>query len=439
MLAELRHPQPPPSRPLDKNKRRAAPTEPYPTPPGSNSDPGSVSPSGVGSSADHSVSILPSPSSSSLDLSATFSATASSYTINSTALQYGSSHATAVVSSSSTRRIYDFTVVEHGFEFTDGLEFLSLADRPRPLKRKRPSRTEGESIDTKIPVDEVHEILEFHSPQPEPPLSQLEDDPSDLPFELALYPTKGFGLRARRPFSKGDVIVREDPFYEVPTDKKHLVREFALSNDPSTAHLRTLLLSFTNTVPDIDDIYLNILETNCLTCSANTGDNDYEENDEDEDDDEEEEDNDEEEEEYDEEEEDYDEEEEDQMRREDEEHGSGNDKGGDKSWIPAPLRGLRRRSDRLKDIPERTGREARTAIAPKAARINPTITPSDSQSSETGPTPVGLFKYISRVSHSCAPNAGWRWEESKKQLCERTASFRANLAHWPQHFVHFIT
>ena len=47
---------------------------------------------------------------------------------------------------------------------------------------------------------------------------------------------------------------------------------------------------------------------------------------------------------------------------------------------------------------------------------------------EEGPPPMsGLFEHVSRANHSCAPNAGWRWDEASKTLRERLHFFTKPL------------
>ncbi|ORX37972.1 hypothetical protein BD324DRAFT_680841 [Kockovaella imperatae] len=98
------------------------------------------------------------------------------------------------------------------------------------------------------------------------------DDPPDQPFEVVFIPSKGFGLRATRDISIGSVIVQEAPFLSYTAEEGHDTVKAWLNDssmddeDPTRAARLILFLSFTGTVPGIDDLVERILETNEIVC-----------------------------------------------------------------------------------------------------------------------------------------------------------------------------
>lgn len=170
-------------------------------------------------------------------------------------------------------------------EIIDPPKFNSSSKRKRNRAARRPPLARAQREDSDEPIM----LLEAPSALRPPRIasqsaasswidpSKVEFDPlhQPLPPEAACrsvrYPGKGLGLQAIRDVRRGEEVIREKPFFKFT----HPITSIELYERRRQLALRerALFLSFTGTVNDEPDEWVNIAETNCIDL-RNGGDDD---------------------------------------------------------------------------------------------------------------------------------------------------------------------
>ena len=82
--------------------------------------------------------------------------------------------------------------------------------------------------------------------------------------KIAYCGRKGFGLKSTRNIAKGEVIISEKPFvtFDIPLTTSQVHKRF----NALTADQRILCLSFQATCIDVEDVLVNVADSNVIDC-----------------------------------------------------------------------------------------------------------------------------------------------------------------------------